>query len=147
MSTATPSTLPTELLRKIVGFATDLDEELQIDHLHVQKVLFPSGQESMKAKCTISHVSRTFQDISYEFLYEAITLDGAKTCFALERTLDTSGRSPAKYTRSMDISCTIRPTGGRDMLRSIHSVLCKARGLVAFSFSIHHLVISFQRRD
>lgn len=64
-------TLPTELWRKILGYATDEDPIPDPPSL-VDKLRPPVGHLSMRVKLSISYVSRLFRDIAAEYLYEGI---------------------------------------------------------------------------
>lgn len=127
--------IPTELLRKIIGYATDLDKEY--DSPHAQHLPPPSGKKSLKAK----RVSRLVRDIAAEFLYASITIKSPNECFALKRTLDSEGSHLARYIRSIEFPGLWNPKypmpeWNDDALHAIGSILRKVSGLVAFSFKI-----------
>lgn len=87
-SASTLERLSTELLRKIVYFATDRDGE---DPSHSWPVTFPSRKESMNVKRAVSSVSRRFHAISAEFLYEVISIRRLEACIALNQVFDAIG--------------------------------------------------------
>lgn len=81
----TSYTLPVEIWRTILGFATDRDPRCR--HNFADPFIPPYGEESLRAKLDISLVSRLFRDIGREYLYEALVLCSDRNVAALQRSL------------------------------------------------------------
>lgn len=85
MSPSSLDALPNEILRLIIGYATDLDGPSRVPL--EDSILPPCSREIMTSRKTFSRVSRVFYNITAEFLYELVHLSKIESYLALDLLL------------------------------------------------------------
>ncbi|TDL26543.1 hypothetical protein BD410DRAFT_836417 [Rickenella mellea] len=132
----TPS-LPTELLKKIFGYATyaGVDVDLAVTHREIEPFTFAKFEkdslDTMATKISLTRVSRRFRRIALEFLFKFVCIYTSKQATKLvnmmKRPSSNAGLGPREWIKFLFVRCSIE--------RRVTEILQLCRGLRGISWN------------